>query len=122
MLERRALHHSPISVASWPALPEPMSGTRDRPMLVEESPGPQYIMVEDSLAPQCIFCTVHPRITPGVLGSPSVHCCGGIPGAYERRQRPPMSCHGISGAYGGPGPYYVSSAYEWHERSYIPSG
>ena len=35
VLERRALHHSPISVASLPAPLEPMSGTRDRPMLVE---------------------------------------------------------------------------------------
>ena len=34
VLEHRPLHHSPISVASSPAPPEPMSGTRDRPMLV----------------------------------------------------------------------------------------
>ena len=54
MLERRALHHPPISVASSPAWSEPMSGTRDRPMLVEESPAPHYIMVEDSPAPPCI--------------------------------------------------------------------
>ena len=54
MLERRALHHSSISVASSPTPPEPMFGTRNRPMLVEESPAPQYIMVEDSQAPQCI--------------------------------------------------------------------
>ena len=54
VLEHRPLHHSPISGASSPAPPEPMSGTRDRPMLVEESPGPHYIMVEDSPAPQCI--------------------------------------------------------------------
>ena len=54
MLERHELHHSPISVASSPAPPEPMSGTRDRPMLVEGSPAPHYIMVEDSLAPQFI--------------------------------------------------------------------
>ena len=53
MLERRALQHSPISVASWTAPHEPMSATRDHPMLVEESPAPHYIMLEDSLAPQC---------------------------------------------------------------------
>ena len=40
VLARRALHHSPISVASSPAPPEPMSGTRDEPTLVEESPAP----------------------------------------------------------------------------------
>ena len=40
VLERHQLHHSPIPVASSPAPPEPMSGTRDRPMLVEESPAP----------------------------------------------------------------------------------
>ena len=54
MLERHELHHSPISVASSPAPPEPMLGTRDRPMLVEESPAPHYIMVEDSPAPHFI--------------------------------------------------------------------
>ena len=54
VLEHRPLHHSTISVASSTALPEPMSGTRDRRMLVEESPAPHYIMVEDSPAPQCI--------------------------------------------------------------------
>ena len=54
VLERHELHHSPISVASLPAPPEPMSGIRDRPMLVEETPAPHYIMVEDSPAPQCI--------------------------------------------------------------------
>ena len=36
VLEDRPLHHSPISVASSPARQEPMSGTRDCPMLVEE--------------------------------------------------------------------------------------
>ena len=54
VLERHELYHSPISVASSPAPPKPMSGTRDCPMLVEESPAPHYIMVEDSPAPQCI--------------------------------------------------------------------
>ena len=54
VLERHELHDSPIPVASSPAPPEPMSGTRDRPMLVQESPAPHYIMVEDSPAPQCI--------------------------------------------------------------------
>ena len=54
VLEPHELHHSPISDASSPAPPEPMSGTRDRPMLVEESPAPCYIRVEDSPTPQFI--------------------------------------------------------------------
>ena len=54
MLEHRPLHHSPISVASSPAPPEPMSRTRNCSMLVKESPMPHYIMVEDFLAPQYI--------------------------------------------------------------------
>ena len=54
VLEHRPLNPSPISVAPLPAPPEPMSGTRNRPMLVEESPAPHYIMVEDSPAPQYI--------------------------------------------------------------------
>ena len=54
MLERHEPHHSPFSVASSPAPPEPMSGTRDRPMLVEETPAPHYITVEDSPTPQFI--------------------------------------------------------------------
>ena len=54
MLEHRPSHHSPISVASSPAPPEPMSGTRYRPMLVDQSPVPHYIMGEDSPAPQGI--------------------------------------------------------------------
>ena len=58
----------------------------------------------------------------GGLSGPSVHCCGRVSGAYERRQKPPVSCRGISGAYRGPGWYYIPSAYEWHERSSIPSG
>ena len=45
VLQRRALHHSPISVASPPAPPEPMSGTRNRHMLVEASPAHHYIRV-----------------------------------------------------------------------------
>ena len=67
-------------------------------MLVEESPAPQYIMLEDSPAPQCIV--VEEFLVPMTA----------------------MSCRGISGAYGGPGRSYVSGAYEWHERSSIPSG
>ena len=47
VLERSVLHHSPISVASSPAPPEPMSGTRDQPTLVEESPAPHSIIMED---------------------------------------------------------------------------
>ena len=58
----------------------------------------------------------------GTRQNPTVVECGRVPGAYERRQKPPVSCRGISGAYGGPGRYYISSAYEWHERSSIPSG
>ena len=54
MLERHEPYHSPVSVASSPAPPEPMSGTRDRTMLVEESLARNYIMVEDFLAPQYI--------------------------------------------------------------------
>ena len=54
VLECHELHHFPLSVASSPAPSEPMSWTKNRPMLVEESPAPDYIMVEDSSAPQCI--------------------------------------------------------------------
>ena len=58
MLERRQLHHSPVSVGSSPAPTEPMSGTRNRPMLVEESPAPHYVMVKDCPALQCIVVEV----------------------------------------------------------------
>ena len=68
VLERRARHHSPISVASSPAVP--MSGTRDRPMLVEESPEPHYIVVEDSPAPQCIVVEESPAPMSGVKDRP----------------------------------------------------
>ena len=70
MLERHELHHSPISVASLPAPSEPMSGTRDRPMLVEESPAPHYIMVEDSPAPQFIVGEESPVPMSGVKNRP----------------------------------------------------
>ena len=70
MLERHELHHSPVSVAWSPAPPEPMSGTRDRPMLVEESPAPHYIMVEDSLAPQFIVVEESPVPMSGVKNRP----------------------------------------------------
>ena len=70
VLEHRPLHHSPISVASSPAPLEPMSGTRDRPMLVEESPAPHYIMVEDSPAPQCIVVDESPVPMSGVKDRP----------------------------------------------------
>ena len=66
VLEHRPLQHSPISVASSLALPEPMSGSRDCPMHVEESPAPHYIMVEDSLAPQCIVVEESPVPMSGV--------------------------------------------------------
>ena len=59
-LERHELNHSPISIASSPAPPEPMPGTRDRPVLVEEFPAPHYIMVEDSPASQCIVVEESP--------------------------------------------------------------
>ena len=70
VLERHELHHSPISVASSPAPPEPMSGTRDRPMLVEESPAPHYITVEDSPAPQFIALEESPVPMSGVKNRP----------------------------------------------------
>ena len=70
MLERHELHHSPISVASSPAPPEPMAGTRDRPMLVDESPAPHYITVEDSPAPQFIAVEESPVPMSGVKNRP----------------------------------------------------
>ena len=69
VLEGRAFHHSPISVASSPAVPEPMSGTRNRPMLVEDSPAPQCIILEDSLAPQYIVVEESPVPMSGVKDS-----------------------------------------------------
>ena len=69
MLEHRTLHFL-FSVASSPAPPEPMSGTRDRPMLVEESPAPHYIMVDDSPAPQCIDVDDSPVPMSGVKNRP----------------------------------------------------
>ena len=70
VLEHWPLHHSPLSVASSPAPPEPMSGTKDRPMLVEESPAPHYIMVEDSPAPQCIVVEESPVPISGIKDCP----------------------------------------------------
>ena len=70
VLERHELHHSPISVASSPAPPEPMSGTRDRSMLVEESPAPHYITVKDSWAPQFIVVEQSPVPMSGVNNRP----------------------------------------------------
>ena len=70
VLERRAVHHSPISGASSPAPTKPMSGTRDHPMLVEESLAPHYIMVEDSPAPQCIVVAESPVPMSGVKNHP----------------------------------------------------
>ena len=70
VLERHELHHSPISVASSPAPPEPVSGTRDCPMLVEKSPAPHYIMVEDSPAPQFIVVEESPVPMSGVKNHP----------------------------------------------------
>ena len=61
---------SPISFASSPAPPEPMAGTRDRPTLVEESPAPHYIMMEDSPVPQCIVVHEFPVPMSGVKDSP----------------------------------------------------
>ena len=70
MLERHELHHSPTSVASSPAPPEPMSGTRDHLMLVEESQVPHYIMAKDSPAPQCIVVEGSPVPMNGVKNRP----------------------------------------------------
>ena len=70
VLERRELHHSPTSGAWSLALPEPMSGTRNRPMVVEESLAPHYIMVQDSLAPQCIVVEESPVPMSGVKHRP----------------------------------------------------
>ena len=70
VLERRVHHHSPISVYSSPAMPEPMSGTRDCPMLAEESPAPHSIMVEDSPAPQCSVVEESPVPMSGVKNDP----------------------------------------------------
>ena len=72
VLERHELHPSPISVASSAVLPEPMSGTRDRPTLVEESPAPHYIKVEDSPAPPCIVVEESPVPMSGVKGRPCI--------------------------------------------------
>ena len=70
VLERHELHHSPISVASSPAPPEPMSGTRDRPTLMEESPAPHYITVEDSPAPHFIVVKESPVPMSGFKNRP----------------------------------------------------
>ena len=70
MLEHHELRHSPFSVASLAAPPEPMSGTRNRPMLVKESPAPHYHMVEDSPAPQCIVVEESPVPMSGVKYRP----------------------------------------------------
>ena len=70
VLERHELHHSPISVASSPAPSEPMSGTWDRPMVVEESPAPHYIIVQDSRAPQFIVVEESPVPMSGVKNRP----------------------------------------------------
>ena len=70
VLDHRPLHHSPISVASLPAPPESLSGTRNRPMLVEESPAPHYIMAGDSPAPQCIVVEESPVPMNGVKERP----------------------------------------------------
>ena len=70
VLERHELHHSPISVASSPAPPEPMSGTRECSMLVEEFPTPHYIMVEDSPPRQCIAVEESPVRMSGVRNGP----------------------------------------------------
>ena len=66
MLECHELHDFALSVALSPAPSAPMSWTKNRPMLVEESPAPQYIMVEDSSAPQCIVVEESPVPMSGV--------------------------------------------------------
>ena len=70
VLEHRELQHSPISVASSPEQPEPMSGTRNRPMLVEESSALHYIMVQDSPAPHYIALEEFPVPMSGVKNGP----------------------------------------------------
>ena len=70
VLERHELHLSPISVASAPAPPELMSGTRDCPVLMEASPAPHYIMVEDSLAPQFSDVEESPVPLSGIKNHP----------------------------------------------------
>ena len=70
VLEHRPLHHSPFSVASSPALPEPMSGTKNRAMLVGESPSSHYIMVEHFSAPQYIVVEESPVPLSGVKSRP----------------------------------------------------
>ena len=66
VLEDRPRHHSHISVAPSPAPPEPMSRTRNHPMLVEESPAPHYTVVQDSAAPQYIVSEESPLPMSGV--------------------------------------------------------
>ena len=46
--------------ASLPAPPEPMSGKRDQPTLVEGSPAADYIVVEECPAPQCVVVEESP--------------------------------------------------------------
>ena len=70
VLEHRPLHHSPDSVASSPEPPAPMSGTRSSPMLVQESPAPHYIMVEDSRARLYIVVEEPPMPMSGVKYRP----------------------------------------------------
>ena len=70
VVEHRPLHQSPISVASSPASPEPMSGTTYRPMLVEESLALHNIMVQDSPAPQYIVVEESPVPMSGVQNRP----------------------------------------------------
>ena len=70
VLTHRPLHHSPISVASSPALFEPMLGTKNRPMLVKKSPGPHYIMVEDSRGPQYNVVADTPAPMSGLKSRP----------------------------------------------------
>ena len=70
VLECHELHHSPLSVASSPAQPEPMSGRGHPPMLVEESPAPHHIMVEDTRASQCIVVEESPVPVSGFKNRP----------------------------------------------------
>ena len=64
--ERCKPHHSPVSVASLPAPPEPMSGTRYQPTPVEESPAPLYLVVEKLLVPQCLLMEESPAPMGGL--------------------------------------------------------
>ena len=61
---------TPISLASSPAPPEPVSGRRDQPTLMEEFLACQYIEVEDSPAPQDMVVEESPVPMSGAKNRP----------------------------------------------------